>query len=674
MATQGVTPNFEALATQNRQFESVTLEHAATHFLCRIPYFLASEVVEHPEILVLENDGSYQRHQVVRLPLGVENHGYLLLPLDKQNHHVKAVFRGSDHFEQHGDKIDSFAPIEDNLLSTVKAAITRHYGENDANLTLTVAGHRYENSSTQFFARAIIKKYSLSNEFDAITTFKLNTLNSLEEQDSKGLAPISTTLNPYQSKPITLHIKHFKNIGKNVLQKEAYEHIFRRVEPTLRDIETANARLPDYIRHFASAHLLSSYTYFLAERGFAHPEEVLLLREDGTYRPHRVLQLPLVLGMFGYVFLPTDRNDPQIRVAFRGTDFSDYNSATINLERDGPSSSSFAEVKASVMDFLKRAISLHYGERPRQLKLMISGHSQGSSTAQLFATAFLEKRASGTDFDDIEELSITNFNDPGASTQTRIEADQLVLKQYQLGKPMRVKASWGMVSGDLVQTLAEDMIFVRLPYPFAEVTMLKMDKELDHRSLRCRPNGKALGWLSLPSNFLCSLAGAHSILSFFSMLNPDGSIAPNKVQVEHNNRPYYNHNAQDLAPMQAELLNKAKTPLSFYRHFYDCVGNPGIRLIKEGLQSTSIHLEELMQAVYGANGYFAAGILKHYLRGTFDCQPRTYLTYFKQTASEWLKPLNFLPSYMINRKGILQVVEPATNEAEAAAEPRLRGV
>ncbi|MGE3320051.1 MAG: hypothetical protein AB7I18_12225 [Candidatus Berkiella sp.] len=675
MATQGITPNFETLAERNRQLSPIALEHAITHFLCKIPYFLATEVVNHPEILVLEKDGSYQRHQVVRLPLGVENHGYLLLPVDKQNHHIKAVFRGTDHFEKQGNAIDSFDPLEENLLTFTKSAILRHYGAQQQNLTMTIAGHCYSNSSTQFFSRALIKRYANSNDYDAIGTLNLNTLNSLEEKNTASKLAAGNSLTLLNTKPMTFNIQHFSNIGMNIIQQEAYDHIFKPITPTIADIEAANARLPETIRQFASAHLLSSYAYFLADKGFAHPKEVLLLKEDGTYRQHRVLQLPLALGMFGYIFLPMDRNDTTIRVAFRGTDFSDFNSATINLERNGPSSQSFADVKTAVMTFLKSAIRTHYGEGALRYKLMVSGHSQGSSTAQLFATALLEKRAEDHDFDQISELSITNFNDPGVSEETRLKADQLVMKQYELGKPMRIKASWGMVEGDVVQTLAQDMIFVRLPYPFAEVTLLKMDKELDHNALKCRPNGRALSLASIPRNILCSLAGAHSILSFFSMLNPDGSISPNKVSVEHNNRPYFNHVAQDNETMQAELLNKATIALALYRRLYDNVGKPAYHcyeFLKFCVQSTSVNAQDLLLAVYGANGYFAAEIGRHCMRGAFHCEPRAYLSYFKQKAGEWLKPLNYLPSFFINRNGILQTVEPAANEADRT--PGLRDV
>lgn len=674
MATEGVTPNFEVLTQQNRQLPTVALDQAVTHFLCKIPYFLAHEVVAHPQMLVLEKDGSYQNHHVVRLPLGLENHGYLLLPVDKQNRHVKAVFRGSDHFEKHGDKIDSFAPLEDNLLTYVKSAVEHHYGTHQRDINLTIAGHRYANSSTQFFARALIKKYVSSNDFDAISTLEVNTLNSLEEVATPSATVTRTSLKPLDSKPMSMNIQHFRNIATNIIQPAAYEHIFKPIAPSIADIEATNAQLPEYIRNFASAHLLSSYAYYLAEKGFAHPPLVLLLKEDGTYRQHRVLQLPLVMGMFGYIFLPTDRNDRTIRVAFRGTDFGDFNSATINLEREGPSSKSFAQVKPAVMAFLKEAIRSHFGHSTSNLTLMISGHSQGSSTAQLFATALLEARTQGNDFDGIQELSLTNFNDPGVSEQTRIEADQLVLKQYQLGKPMLIKANWGMVEGDIVQTLAEDMIFVRLPYPFAEVTMLKMDKELDHHSLLCRPNGTAISMLAIPRNIICSLAGAHSILSFFSMLNPDGSISPNKVHVEHNNKPYFNHNPQDVAAMQAELLNKATGALGFYRRLYDKVGTPlyhGYQYLKFLCEHCSVDFQDLIQATYGPNGYFAVEIFKQYMRGTFDCEPRAYLSYFKQKASEWLKPLNYLPSFMINRNGILQVDAPGN---EATARETLRSV
>lgn len=678
MATDGIAPNYAELYDENLTHTPIEREHASTHFLCRLPHFLAEDVHSHEQMLILNADGEYQPHHIIRIkPLGVENHGYLLLPVNKQDRRIKFTFRGTDHFEQHGDQIDSFNAVEDATMAFVYEAINAHYGIGARNLEITIAGSANTTASNQCFLRALIKKIAITKQFDNISFLKVNNLETLEDDLVSEAACTNLLEKPFPNKAVQIQICQFGKIAKHLLQKAAYEAIFHIKPATIEQIEAANKKLSPDILAFASAHLLSSYSYYLATQGLLHDKEVLLLREDGTYRPHQVIQLPLVLGMYGYLMLPTDKNDKNIRITFRGTDFTDNDSALINLETEGPSSSSFASTKNDVMACIKTHIHKHYGRYARNLNIAISGHSQGASTSQLFASAFLEERAQCADFDGISQLTLTTFNDPGVSTEARIKADNLVHEQHRIGKPLRIKANFGRVDGDIVQTLGEDMMFVRLPFPLVETSLLKVDKELAYRKYKLGELSEALG-------------NAHYLNTFFSMLDPDGSVRPTKIQIEHNNRTYTNQTAVQHDFIKDEILYKIKRSVNVKKQLHRIADKLPLSYVKSIFNSFPLTLQdclylgieplELLKDV-GRPYWYAAGYAGYVGHVCYEAyrfaaeicgnttprQPKSILTQFKDRVSNWYSGTSNeeITHLTINRSGILQE-EPCSSEASSS--------
>ncbi len=614
MATSGITHHFQYLAQQNVALSSEDKEHASTHFLTRLPEYLAEDVASHSEILVLENDGTYQPHRIMRLPLGVENHGYLLFPLDPHNLHVKAVFRGSDKFERHGDVMDSFTLVEAPTMACLKDAIQRHYPQNTP-LTLSIYGNKYEKSSSQFFRRALEKSMANSATFDTIHCVNFNVLDSLKEQDEPAIV-VKGTCPPIANKPTVFHFSHFSKIRKNVIQQAAYDHIFKKTEATLEQIAAKNAELPADVREYAANHQLSRLSYALSKKGLFHDKEADVLTENGSYQKYQVKQLPLVMGMYGYLFLPNDKNDHNIRIAFRGTDFAVLDSVLINAEFNGPGSSSLPSVKDTIMAFIKSTVREHFGEQVRDLKLSITGHSQGASLSQIFTTAFLKERANSADFDGINQLTLTTFNDPGVCKSTRVEADALVDRQRELGKQMTIKGNFGYIEGDPVQYSCDDMIFARLPREKAEISMMKIDNELHYRGLHAR----------------------HYLTNFLST-GSEAKDLPSMIQINNNNMTYTNETPEEHEIILKQLLYKLKKTVdSLLVAFH--AGSHLYRATSACASMMPFSLQDYCFLAFGPKAYAGFELAKQavdaYCRSDLHLEPRALLNQFKNMVGSWV--------------------------------------
>lgn len=630
MLMQGITPNFQELAEKNKQLCAQVKAHASTHFILQIPSFLADDAAPHAHILVLEADGNYQPHHIVRLPLGVENYGYLLIPVNKSNKHIKATFRTTDKFEQCGDIIDSFGTVEASAISCLKDTIQAYYPDNQDGITLSLYTPSYDKSSGQFFIRALAKEYTKTAHLDAIKSMRINVLDSFKEQNAQP--HITTTSHKLMAnKPMMVNFTFFGEIQKNVLQQDAYDHIFQKAPVTIENIQAKNAELLQHIRRykllghlddfeFEVARQLCARSYALAGLFFDLPQELLLLKEDGTYHPHRVMQLPGVLGLYGYLFIPTDKNDPNIRIVFRGTNPEESYSRYLNYELDGPCSETFPTIKDEMLQFIKAAIRSHYGDKLPDLTLTVTGHSQGGSSSQLFITELLRERANSSDFDAIKHVTMTTFNDPGVSHQTRMTADELLDKQHEIGKPITIKANYGIVTGDFIQQAANDMIFVRQPYDKAKVTLLQIDKELVYK------------FSTAKDIFLKH----HNIGNFFSSRKRDEPV--NSIHFDNNNKVYSNQYPQQHEEMLSQLLYKRKkTVTSFLNalHLTKCVYNAA----KFCTDNLGYSAEEYAYLAFGAKGYigvdFAKSAFASYCRGELHVEPRALLNQFKSMVEGW---------------------------------------
>ncbi|MCS5711114.1 hypothetical protein [Candidatus Berkiella aquae] len=434
----------------------------------------------------------------------------------------------------------------------------------------------------------------------------------------------------------------------------------------LEAIARKNAEHPKHILEFASAHYACCMSYYLAEKGFAHPKEILQLNDDGSYSYHVVKQLPMVLGMYGYILLPKDRNDPNIKIVFRGTDFIDENSALINLESEGPSSDSFPKIKDAVMAYVKKAIQDHYGTTASNLKIQVSGHSQGSSTSQLFVNAFLKERAQTNDFDHIDTLTMTNLNDPGVSPEIRMETDDLATCQAEIGKPIELRANFGMVGGDIVQTLAQDMSLVRLPPEICRVTLLKIDKGLEgnwRKNLNLR-NG--LQWHELFNMLIDAkegVEGSHSNINFFTLNKADGEISTVEINVLNPYQRYTNKDPQEREILLSELLNKAKV-LKLYEVGYTYLGMPayyGAQAIKFVVNSIPLTAQDYLYHMFGENGYCAYELYEAYKRGDLNCfSPVALFSNAAKRLKDWIKPKIPAPLFKLNELSILQAITRST--------------
>lgn len=614
MAIQGITPNFQNLAQRNAALTPDNREHASTHFLTRLPEYLAEDVASHSEILVLENDGTYQPHRIVRLPLGIENHGYLLFPLDKNNTHIKAVFRSNDKFEQHGNVMDSFGLVEAPTLACLNDAIQRHYPQNAQKLTLSIYGNRYDKSSSQFFRRSLEKSFANSGTFDRIGCVNFNVIDSLKEQDKPAIV-VKGTCPAINNKPTVFNFGYFSKISQNVIQQAAYNHIFKPTEATLEQIAAKNAELPANVREYAANHQLSRISYSLAKKGLFHDNEADVLTEDGSYQKYQVKQLPLVMGMYGYLFLPNDKNDHNIRIAFRGTDFTNLDSALINAEFNGPGSTSLPSVKDTMMTFIKSTVSQHFGEQVKDIKLSITGHSQGASLSQIFTTAFLRERANTADFDAINQLTLTTFNDPGVCHSTRIEADALVDRQRELGKPMSIRGNFGYIKGDVVQYSCDDMIFARLPREKVALSMMEIDNELHYRNIDAR----------------------HFITNFLSTGSKAKDL-PSMIQINNNNMTFTNETPEEHEIILTQLLFKMKKTIHTLLVGFHA-GSHLYRATSACASSMPFSLQDYCFLAFGPTGYAGFEVAKQavgaFCRGELHIEPRALLNQFKNMAGRW---------------------------------------
>jgi hypothetical protein len=614
MAINGITPNFQQLAQQNVALSCEQREHASTHFLTRLPEYLAEDAASHSEILVLENDGTYQPHRIVRLPLGIENHGYLLFPLDKNNAHIKAVFRGNDKFEQHGNVMDSFGLVEAATLTCLKDAIDAHCSQHSDGLTFSIYGNRYEKSSSQFFRRALEKSFANSATFDAIKCVNFNVIDSLKEQDKPAIV-VKGTCPAINNKPTVFNFGYFSKISQNVIQQAAYNHIFKPTEATLEQIAAKNAELPADVREYAANHQLSRLSYALSKKGLFHENEVDVLTEDGSYQKYQVKQLPLVMGMYGYLFLPKDINDLNIRISFRGTDFSNLDSALINTEFNGPGSSSLPSVKDAMMAFIKSTVRQHYGARVKDLKLNVTGHSQGASLSQIFTTAFLKERANTTDFDMINQLTLTTFNDPGVCKTTRVEADALVDRQRELGKPMSIRGNFGYIRGDAVQCTCDDMIFIRLPREKVALSMMTIDNELHYRNL-----------------------GARHYLSNFLSTGSNAKDLPSMIQINNNNMTFTNETPEEHEIILTQLLFKMKKTIHTLLVTFHA-GSHLYRATSACANMMPFSLQDYCFLAFGPTGYAGFEVAKQavgaFCRGELRLEPRAVLNQFKRMVGGW---------------------------------------
>jgi|GEM_PF-3783808 len=615
MATQGITPDFQALTQLNQRHSADSRAHASTHFLTHLPNFLAEDVASHSEILVLETDGTYLPHRIVRLPLGVENHGYLLFPLDKNSTHVKAVFRGADKFEKHGNIMDSFELVEAHTMACLKEAI-QTYSLQNTPLTLSLYGNSYERSSSQFFFRALQKAYTNSKNFDAIRCVHFNSLDSLKEQEEPSMV-FKGTCTPINNKPIVCNFNHFSKISKNVIQQEAYDHIFKETNATLEQIAAKNAELPSTIREFAANQMHSKLSYKLAQKGMFHPKETYILTEEGTFQKYQIKQLPLVQGMYGYLLLPNDKNDRNVRVVFRGTDFSDLRSALINTEFYGPGSTSYPAVNSDVMAFIKVSLQTHFGQHVQGVKLNVTGHSQGASICQLFITAFLKERANTSDFDEFTDLTMTTFNDPGVHVSTQREADALVNKQAELGKPLTIKANFGYITGDVVQYSCQDMIFMRLLKDKVAITMMVIDNELSQKNL---------GQRHYLQNFL--LTTEDTI---------DDSI-PAMIQISNNNMTYSNENPEEHKTIQDHLSYKIKQTVNTALTVFHVLSGL-YKVTSTCANMMPFSLQDYCYLAGGSQAYAGFEVAKlaidAYCRSELNLEPRTVLNQFKNWVGSW---------------------------------------
>ncbi len=438
------------------------------------------------------------------------------------------------------------------------------------------------------------------------------------------------------------------------------------IAPVQPSIEQTNREHPQYIRDYASAHYACVISYYLATKGALHPTKLLHLTPQGTCRNHIIKQLPMVLGMYGYLLLPEDKNDPNIKIVFRGTNFAEHESALMNLESQGPSSDSFPKVKAAVMAYIKDNLREHYGDCAPDLHLSVHGHSQGSSTSQLFVTALLQERMDTHDFDHITALTMTNLNDPGVSHDIRIQADNLARQQFAQGKPLKLAANWGMVGGDIVQTLAPDMIFVRLPSDICEVNLLKIDKNLEGNWRKNLNLQDGLQWketFKMLEDALAGVMGAHSNINFFTMNKPNGKITTIPIRIEHPYTYYSNKYPEQIPDMQKELLYKANATLAFFQGASKIMGPPcrlSYDLLKTCADALPLNLQDYLYTAFGTNGYFAHEIYQSYQRGDFNLhlalhfEPRVFFSQVATNIGSWFKRKTVTPSFTMNTMGILE--------------------
>jgi len=328
---------------------------------------------------------------------------------------------------------------------------------------------------------------------------------------------------------------------------------------TLREINDYNAVFPENVRLCASGHYNSELSYWLADlenQKKPLPEKVKVLCEDGRFQDYLIYSLPLKKGMFGYILLPQDRTSNKVKVIFRGTDFNDLSSVNNNLEPWGPATASFLEVKERIFFTLKACLKNHYPNPIPEIDLHVSGHSQGATLGLLFADEFLTRKENTKDFDCITKYILTLLNTPGVPFSVAAHTNATLQRLRKSNKLHKPKILFGMVGGDPVQTSGMATPYVDLPPAIADVNMVKVDKDLEGNWLKdiVFDDGIQLReWLSMITNSLRGLTGAHSNVNFFALTDVHG-----KINVDMKRNAFYsNHSAKEWATMQQELHNKA---------------------------------------------------------------------------------------------------------------------
>ncbi len=319
-------------------------------------------------------------------------------------------------------------------------------------------------------------------------------------------------------------------------------------------VEEINGRYPEHIRRYAAGQYLSNLAYYLAEQKIVAPK-VPVMNIQGKFENYLVKPFKLKKGLFAYLLLPEDKSSNDVKVIFRGTDVNDPRSRAINLELWGPGYMSFQEEKDNIFNSIDAALVEHYGEKLPDLKLDVSGHSQGAALSQLFVAEFLERRGKSGQYDAFKMLTLNAFNSPGVPHSVAKAANNDVITQHISKNPIIVKANYGMVGGDAVQVTGNDMIFVALEPRYVELNLLKVDVGLEGQWTKGFhfADGIQLGELiSLFTNTVKALTGAHPTTNFYAPLDSDG-----KITVKSKYEYFTNKKAEDIPKITGELLNKA---------------------------------------------------------------------------------------------------------------------
>lgn len=239
-----------------------------------------------------------------------------------------------------------------------------------------------------------------------------------------------------------------------------------------------------------------------------------------TQKKYTIYRLPFQNEIYGYLLLPVDKNDHDIKVVFRGTDpqltLTGARSALVNLEAWAPGFESFNDFKENVFAFFMETIKAHYGEPLPKLELSVNGHSQGGSLAQLFVNEFLRQRLlDPTHYAAFQDLVMNAFNSPGVHYEIAEQCHELARYQRCVSQPLKIRANYGMIGGDPVQTLGLTMLFANTPPEIAEVNVLKLDTGHEGAWKKCLDDG--LQWDELRQLILFianGILGTHPLRNF----------------------------------------------------------------------------------------------------------------------------------------------------------------
>ncbi len=267
----------------------------------------------------------------------------------------------------------------------------------------------------------------------------------------------------------------------------------------------------DYTRHYASAQYVCDISYALAKEKML-PAKVNVLNKDGSYTIHLVQQLTLKPGLFAYFLIPENTAElAEIKLVFRGTDFSDLDSAFINLEYGGPGVQSFYEVKEAIFAQLTAVKNIHFPGI--SVPLRIYGHSQGAAMGQLVTIGFLVEHYHTSLFDNITEIDMTVLNSPGIPPHFAKLSQQYAT--LALEKELKIQAHFGMIHGDAIQLSGLDMAFMDLPWEIAQVNLLILNTGLKEYYFREVDASDGIDWkeyLSILKNAIKAMIGGTDLL------------------------------------------------------------------------------------------------------------------------------------------------------------------